>query len=109
MTYKQIASMIAGIGLPYAYHHFPEGTGQDTPFICFYFPENVDLMADNCNYGKINALTVELYTDNKDFALETAVETALQNAGLPWKKQETYINEERMYFSTYDTEVLINE
>ena len=109
MTYKQIADMVAGVGVPYAYHHFPEHTGQMPPFICFYFPNNEDLIADNCNYSRINALTVELYTDNKDFALEQAVEAAFSGAGLVWKKEEFYINEERMYLESYDTEVLIDE
>lgn len=109
MTYQQIATMIAGIGLPYAYHHFPDGSGQDTPFVCFYYPQSNDLIADNTNYQRINQMTVELYTDNKDFALEKQVETALTGAGLVWSKEEFYIDEERMYLASYLTEVLIDE
>lgn len=109
MTYTQIATMVGGIGLPFAYHHFPDGTGQDTPFICFYYPQSDDMLADNTNYQRINQLTVELYTDNKDFALEKQVETALNEAGLVWSKEEFYIDEERMYLASYITEVIIDE
>lgn len=108
MKLSEIANMVKSIGLPYAYHHFPEGTGQDTPFVCFYYPQSLDLYADNINYQRINQLTVELYTDNKDFDNEQNVEAALTAAGLVWSKEEFYIDEERMYLSSYTTEVLID-
>lgn len=109
MTYKQIADMVATVGVPYAYHHFPENTGQDTPFICFFYPRSNDFVADDTNYQRINQLTVELYTDNKDFLLEQQVETALNSAGLVWSKEDFYIDEERMYLTSYITEVIIDE
>lgn len=109
MTYNQIATMVAGIGLPYTYHHFDEKSGQQPPFVCFFYPRSDDLMADDTNYQRINQLTVELYTDEKDFALEKQVETALNGAGLAWSKEEFYIDEERMYLASYLTEVLIDE
>lgn len=109
MTYTEIATMIAGIELPYAYHHFPENTGQQPPFVCFYYPASADMIADDTNYRRINQMTVELYTDNKDFTLEQQVETVLTNAGLIWTKEEFYIDEERMYLASYLTEVLIDE
>ena len=109
MTYQEIATMVAGVGLPYAYHHFPENIGQDTPFVCFFYPRSDDFVADDTNYQRINQLTVELYTDNKDFALEQRVEAALNGAGLIWSKEEFYIDEERMFLASYITEVLINE
>lgn len=108
MTFQEISNMVEDIGLPFAYYQFPEGTGQQPPFICFYFPENDDLIADNINYCKIEALRLELYTDEKDFALEAEVEAALNEAGLVYSRTETPIESERMYLVSYDTEVLIN-
>ena len=109
MTYNEIATMVSSVGLPYAYHHFPDGTGQQPPFICFFYPQSDDFVADNTNYQRINRLTVELYTDNKDFSLEQQVEAALNASGLVWSKEEFYIDEERMYLASYLTEVIINE
>ena len=100
--------MIDSIGLPYAYYQFPDNSGQQPPFICFYFPDNNDLVADNSNYQKIEGLTVELYTDAKDFALEAQVEAALKEAGLVYSRSETPIESERMYLVSYETEVLIH-
>ena len=108
MTYKQISDMIEGFGLPFAYYEFPE-TQEAPPFICFLFTDSDDLLADNTNYAKIRPLSIELYTDNKDFALEQRIETALNDAGLVFTRTEIYIDSERMFQVTYNTSVTINE
>jgi len=108
MTLAEIAEMIDGIGLPNAYYQFDEGKVKAPPFICFFYPNDDDLMADDINYVRINALVIELYTDNKDFELETRVESALIQNGLPFSKSEDYINSEHMFQITYNTEVVIN-
>ena len=109
MTYKEIATMISGIGLPYAYDHFPEGEGPNPPFICFYFAGSDDLKADNLNYQRIRPLTLELYTDNKDFDTEETVEAALNTAGLVYSRSEIFIDSERLYEVVYTTETIITE
>lgn len=110
MTYKEIATMIAGIGYPYAYYQFTQATAKEPPFICFYYPGRDDFLADDTNYQHITELVIELYisfSDNKDFTAEAAVESALEAAGLVYEKDESYIDSERMYMVTYTTEVLI--
>lgn len=108
MTFQEIASMIAEVGIPYAYYVFPESTPQAPPFICFLYPNNDDLMADNINYSRITALTIELYTEEKDFSLEATLENILKNHGLKYLKSETYLDSEKMNMEVYETEVLIN-
>ena len=107
MTYPQIATMVASIGVPYAYYQFPEGTAQPTPFVCFYFDGSNDLYADDKNYQKIRPLTIELYTDNKDFALEATVEGILSSNGLTFARSESWISSERMNMVVYTTDVII--
>ena len=111
MTFKEIATMINSIGYPSAYYQFdpdPDNPPPAPPFICFFYDSSDDMYADNKNYQHITALVVELYTDNKDFTAESAVETALTKSGLSWTKSEDYINSERMYQITYNTGVVIN-
>jgi hypothetical protein len=108
MTYAEISQMISAVGIPYAYHHFEEGSGQQPPFITFYYQGDNDLVADNINYAAIRPLTIELYTDNKDFALEAAVESVLTANDLAFSRTETFIDSEQMYMVTYYTEVIIN-
>lgn len=109
MTYKQVATMIASLKIPYAYYQFPEGTEQACPFICFFFTVSNDLAADNANYQKIRTLSIELYTDNKDFTLEQAVESLLNTNGLVYTREESYLNSERMYMVTFNTDIVITE
>ena len=107
MTFKEVATMVNSIGLPTAYYQFPEGTGQATPFVCFYFSADNDFKADNANYQKIEHLIVELYTDNKDFEMEAAVESALASCDMVWTRYEDYIDTERMNMVTYEMDVVI--
>ena len=108
MTFQQVKTMISAVGIPYAYHHFEEGSGQQPPFITFYYQGDNDLVADNTNYAAIRPLTIELYTDNKDFALEAAVESVLTANDLAFSRTEVFIDSEQMYMVTYYTEVIIN-
>lgn len=108
MTYKQVSELIESFGLPYAYYEFPQ-TQEAPPFICFLFTDSDDLLADDTNYAKIRPLSIELYTDTKDFALESRIETALNEAGLVFTRSEVYIDSERMFQIVYNTSVTIDD
>lgn len=108
MTYKEINTMIKSIGLPYAYFQFPKNTGQAPPFILFFYSQQDDLFADDTNYQKIAKLNIELYTKEKDFAREEAVENVLQSYGFSYYKEENYIDTEQMFQIAYEMEVIIN-
>ena len=109
MTYSEVATMIEAMGVPYAYYQFDAKTAQAPPFICFYYSGNEDLIADNINYQKIERLIIELYTDEKDFTMEAAVEGILTNYEQPYNKAETYIDSERLYEVIYETTVVITD
>lgn len=108
MTYKEVTDMIASAGLPYAYYEFPNDTPQTPPFICFYFPDSDDFYADNQNYVGIRRLYVELYTNEKDFDLESTVEGVLTANGLTFRKSDDYIDSERMWQTLYEMEVILS-
>lgn len=108
MTYKQIASMVSSIGLPYAYYQFPEGTAQAPPFVVFFYADTDDVFADDTNYQRIATLNIELYTNEKDFVTESTVEQILTNNNLTYYKEENYIDSEQMWQIAYEMEVIIN-
>ena len=108
MTYQEIAQMVDEFNLPYEYHHFDEKSGQQPPFVVFYYPGIDDLYADNINYQRITQLTIELYTDEKDFENESVIEEKLTEYGLSYEKTEVYIDTEKMYEVIYTMEVVIN-
>lgn len=107
MTYQNIATMIAGVGLPYAYYQFPNNTPQTPPFIVFYYEDSDDVYADMKNYQRIINVTLEFYSDSKDFSYEALIETTLTNNGLTYRKYEQYIETERMHETVYEFEALI--
>ncbi len=113
MSYAEIYEMLAsitknGVSVPVAYYQFNDDTGRQPPFICFFYSNSDDMAADNSNYAKIEALSIELYTDAKDFELEAAIEDALRENNLTWVRQEEFIDSEQMHETIYTTEVLIN-
>ena len=107
MSYEEIATLIASIGLPWAYYEFEAGTAQAPPFICFFYPERNDFFADNLNYSKIERLRIELYTNEKDFEKEAAVEAVLDQARLTYTTDEERLEDEQMFMKTYEMEVSI--
>lgn len=108
MTYQSVAEMIKSIGLPYAYYQFDEGQGSECPFVVFYYPDRDDYAADGLNFVKIENLTIELYTANKDFETEAKLEAALEANDLCFEKSENYIDSEKCFEIVYTMEVLIN-
>ena len=107
MTPQQVNIMLETIGVPVAYYQFKEGTGQQPPFVCFFYGNSNDVIADNSNYLRVDRLFVELYTDEKDFALEKSVETTLNNYGIVFDKSEEYIDSERMHVTVYQSDVVL--
>lgn len=108
MTRTAVADMIGAIGLPYAYDHFDEDTS--LPYICFLYPDADGLNADNTVYATVTSLVVELYADAIDFDLEDRVASALNAAELPFTKSgPSWLSSEKMYQTTYTTEVLLTD
>lgn len=108
MTLQDVKNMMESIGLPYAYYQFDDDTEKETPFMCFYYTGSDDLIADNKNYQRIERLIVEVYADNKDFATERKVEDAMQSCGIVWDKSETFLENEHLYMTQYESEVILN-
>jgi len=107
MTTKEVASMVNEIGVPSAYYQFREGTGQQPPFVCFFFSGDNDMKADDSNYAKIERLVIEVYTANKDFTLESTVESVLASHGMVWERDETHLGDEDMYEIIYQMDVVL--
>ena len=109
MTYSEVLAMLETINVPVAYYQFTADTAEPPPFICYYYSTSDDLAADDTNYQKIRPLVIELYTDTKDFTLESTVEETLNTYGLVYSKAETPIDSERMYMVVFNTTVVIDE
>lgn len=110
MTYQEIKNMIESIGLPFTYYEWKEGDMiPNLPYVVFYYPTSDNMSADNIVYQNIEQLNVEVYSKEKDFAIEKQVETVLNQNGFYWEKNESFIESEDMYEVLYQMEVVIHE
>lgn len=109
MTYEQISSILETVGLPYAYYQFPNDTPQTPPFLCFYFENSNDVYADDKNYKRITGLTIEFYSDTKDFYYEALIEDTLTANGLVYRKSEQFLDTEKMHETVYEMQVVISD
>ena len=105
MTINNLADLLAGIGIPFAYDHFAEGESPGPPFICYLLPGSDNFSADGKVFFNINEVRIELYTDTKDVSVECLVEDALDNLGIFYNKSEVFIPEEKLYEVLYSFEV----
>ena len=97
----KLLTIIGEIGIPSAYDHFAEGEAVDPPFITYLMPESNNFSADGKVYFKINDVHIELYTDEKDPAVEASVEAVLDEHGIFYDKTEVWIETEKLYEVLY--------
>jgi hypothetical protein len=74
----------------------------------YYYPSENDVHADDSNFVNRRQLFIELFTKGKDYDKEAIIETKLKQAGLTWYKQTDFLNDESLYQTTYEMEVIIN-
>ena len=117
MTYLEFAQIVGSVttgtgtnttSVPFAYYQFTADTAKEPQFICYYFTQSDDFGADNINYQPIRRAVIELYTDQKDFTLEQAVEALLTSNELVYAKDEAFIDSEQLHLTSYETEVIIS-
>jgi len=113
MTLQDVKTMIKEmadeIDCQYSYYSFEMEEGETKPpFLVFYYPDNNDLYADDMNFCKIKGLTIEFYTDYKDFENEAIIERILEEHEIAYDSESTYISGEHLFEQIYTMEVLIN-
>lgn len=103
-TLLDLVSDLESVGVPVVYYAFPEGEAPALPFICYLVTGTDNFSADGSVYQKVNAVSVELYTKEKDFTLQNTLESALSNYF--WQIEgETYLDSEKCFEIIYTLEV----
>ena len=106
MKLSDIATIIKGWKMPYAYYEF-ENTAPEPPYVVYFLDESDDFFADNINYQKNRTLYIELYCASKknSLAQEAVIESSLITNEMPFTKANDYISSERLYVTVYTMEV----
>lgn len=108
MKREDVKTMVQSVGLPCSYYQFPDNTPQSPPFIVWFFSRNMDVYADDSNYTDKEVLNIELYTRYRDFEQEQAVEEILSSNGFTYAKEASFIDNEKIWQISYESEVIIN-
>lgn len=101
-----LLNSIPGFKGKVAYRFSPDGAAPALPFICYEVDGTDNFIADNKVKHEISDVSIDLYSKNKDIASEELVESALDDASIPWNKVETYIDDEKCYMITYSIRLL---
>lgn len=93
-----------GVGIPFAFHRWERPP--QMPFGVYFDDRTDNFVADGAVYLVIRHFNIELYTRQRDPALEARMEALLDGAGLSWNKDAAYLGDtERAYRISYEIEV----
>ena len=106
MTKTEVANLVASFGFSWRYSHFSKTPAP--PYVVYYYPAENDVFADDGNYVNKRQLFVELFTKTKDDTSEATIEGKLKTAGLTWYKQTDFLNDEKLFQTTFECEVIIS-
>lgn len=104
MTQAELYAALKTLGMPVAYGEFT--SPQIPPFITYQFAYSNDMMADNQNYLEAGFYQIELYTAEKDLAIEKLVENKFKELRLPYSKIETWLDEENLRQVIYEVQII---
>lgn len=107
---KHIASLMGSLaellGCNYNYLVFDNNRSSELPYLIFYYPESNNFEADGIVYKERLVLVIEFYSENRDFVKEKIIEDFLTENGLAFDWTSAYIDEERMFQTVYEMEVI---
>lgn len=96
--------MLAQVNIPVAYSHFVKSENNpmpQPPFMVYLEEDSNNFGADNKVWKKYLNYRIELYTDEKDLALESKFEDLLDEFGTYYETSEVYITSQQLYVKNY--------
>lgn len=108
MTLAQIKTALKKTNYPVAYTSFD--TPQNPPYIVYSFESSNNILADNSNYVNIGLVKIDLYASKKDIVAENALENILKADEVfdGYEKTGSYLENENLFITTYESEVIID-
>lgn len=103
MSCQELLDILRTTGIPWAYHHWE--TKQDPPYGIYLDVEDDPFYADDGTYVYASAMRLEVYSLERDHALDQKVRDALDGAGIAYYAYYTWIESEGLYESIFEIEV----
>lgn len=103
MTHDELLEILRPTGIPWAYHHWE--SKQEPPYGVYLDDGDDPFFADDSTYVFFLAVRLELYSLERDPALDQRVKDALDAAGLSYDVDYTWIESEGLYETIFEFEV----
>ena len=106
MTLSELNTALSAV-LPgkVVYNAWPVGEAPPLPYVCFYSTGADNFAADNIVYSSNRPIRIELYARQKDLATEAALEAKLTHEGIYWTRDESFIDDEKVYLTVYEVQI----
>lgn len=104
MKKLELSAILHLTGLPVAYRQFPKDGTISLPYVIFYSTGDNNFAADGIAYYTSTRYVIELYMEQRDEETEEKVQNVLTNAGIFWKKEESYIEADQCYLISFKME-----
>ena len=105
MTLPELKVKLETLKLPIVYHHWAVGQVPELPYIVYYADEDNNFYADDTVYSDGCAVTIEVYCQKKDLALEDKVKKLLNENQFPYESYEDFLDSENMYLKAYEINI----
>ena len=88
-----------------AYRAFRKEDVPKPPYIVFLSTGTDNYAADNSVHFERTNIRIELYEVDRDLTTEASLEAKLTAAGLFWERDDTYIDNEKLYELIYEVQI----
>lgn len=105
-TLTDAVHAVKSTGTPVVAVRWPKGTTQATPYVCWVLDSTRNSYGDDSVRLVIGGYDFELYTDQRDLALERSIEVALDAAGIAWSKSGAYVESEDLVETIYSMDLI---
>ncbi|MGM0807530.1 MAG: hypothetical protein ACQET8_22755 [Bacillota bacterium] len=104
MNLPELNNLLKATGYPVAYSHF--ANTPTIPFITYLEAYSSNSFADNKTFHKVKNVQIELYTNKKDLAVESKLESILDSNSVPYDSTETFIESENLFQKIYEVRMI---
>ena len=104
MTIADVKKVLSVPGVTVHSCHAPVGT--KVPYVTYTCHADNNFFADDKVYQKISSLRAVLHSTKKDEKLEALIESALDEAEIPWSMTDEFENEQKVFMTIYEAEVI---
>ncbi|MBQ9005781.1 MAG: hypothetical protein IJ092_05345 [Atopobiaceae bacterium] len=105
-TIHDLISAVSALGIPWTNGVWGKGDdGPTVPYVTIKAGDGTSYGADNITWCTVMDYDVELYVHGRDYALERALEQALDDAEIYWSKGVYLLEDESVCETVYSVTV----